>query len=569
MADQQLNVKINLGAVGNQAKQALDEQARSAAALAKQLSYVADLQKRIAALAAMQPGANTPVGKRLAVLQEQLAQVPGYGPTAGRMGAAGPSASLNLAPAPSAVASLPPVPGDALSRTRQLLKLRAQVPEGEARDEWQEAFDAMVAQEERAKDEARRRSLRGLAQARLSGQIPASEVSYARMPEGLSEADQAEYRVRERLRREEITKRRRDAENLARARITGVIPEEEITAKAPGPGGWPGGGARAAYRMAMAAPSVTQQALDFNRPTFGNELAGVGRATSLFQTVLGGLPGPLGVAANLAGAFGQAISAIGESFKQYQPTLAEQVSLLRERQGLVGSARRTGIVSAESLRASYQGAVFGGEGTLAAMSRPNQTVQQRADVLLQARDAAQQQLEQMDPDRLARNRAQVEAGLTSMRNALRAGGEAQTMEQIRTWITGWGVQRQHEVPELESFTNRERGRTLTDDQIRQMAEAMTTGRYTQLQAQVQASNQILRGGIMPNLRPGAPQLSDLPGLFQSRQSDVLGMHEQVQMDAVRDMRQQMQHDAEVRLWEQILAAIQANRFNPVPVAQGN
>ncbi len=76
---------------------------------------------------------------------------------------------------------------------------------------------------------------------------------------------------------------------------------------------------------------------------------------------------------------------------------------------------------------------------------------------------------------------------------------------------------------------------------------------------------------MPNLNPGAPQLADLPSLFQSRQSDALDVHAQLQQELVRDQRQEANFQAQMRLWTQILGGINdlAGRPEPRPLDGGD
>lgn len=514
MADRELAVKINLGVGRNDADGALRAQGRAADELGRKLAHVAELQRRIAALAAMRPAEGTAVAKRLHVLRERLAEYPEFADNHGRLP---PPKNVDV-PGGVRPETLTPIPEAAkeLTRKRQLLKMRAQVPDGQAREEWQAAFDAAVAQEEAAREAARKKSLAGLAHFRLTGRVPEGEIAA-----GQSESGR-------------------------------------------------GAMASAFFRLGMSAPGVASQILNFNRPSYGNQLAGVGREGDLLAGTIGLLPGPLGMAAQLAGAFGRAVSDIGEAFKHYMPTLAEQISLLRERQGLVGGARGTGLVSGEQFRNAFQGT-----NVTTLLQAPGRTTGQNVNLLRAQHIQAGLRMRELEGLNIGAERSRLEALLMQARNAARAGGDPFSAQagsqghgrylQLAQAYQRLGIRPGETPANLERLFQRQTGRELNDAEIRQIAEQMTTGRFTMFQARHAVTGAALRGGLLPNLRPGAPGLESLPGLFSSRQSDVLDLHGQVQQEAVRDQRQQAQFEAQMRLWTQILESLQALRFEPAAV----
>jgi hypothetical protein len=523
MSDRELSVKINLGVGTNTAASALNEQRRAAEELTKHLGRVAELQERIRQLAAMQPGANTPVGRRLAGLREQLEQMPGYGPSAGRMGPSGPSATIGLQPS-AAVAAGPAVPLNGLSRARQLARMRAGVPEGAARDEWQATFDAMVEQEQLDRDEARKRSLANLARARLSGEIPAEEI----------------------------------------ASLGGA-----------GAGGNPLLSWMVSQRLGMALPGAAHSAVAFGGPTRGNPLAGFGPAGDVLSSTLGVMSGPIGATANVLGALGKTISILGEATKTVTPSVEELSQRMREAQGLFESTRRSGLPTAENLRAAFQG-TFTMRGFA---EQANHPAENRVARFRNANQLARQAVQQLQGLDLGTGRAELEELFTQMRNAARTGelpeaapgaaveggAPARARRQRREQLFGQYQVNFDQLPaEIRDFLGSQpTARGTTDAQIRQMAEVITTGRLARAQSQAEITGAILRGGVLPNLRPGAPGIDQLPSLFQSRQSDVLSMHDQIQMDSIRDQRAEIRFQTEVRLYTEIRDSIRNLRFAPI------
>jgi hypothetical protein len=391
----------------------------------------------------------------------------------------------------------------------------------------------------------------------------------------LSEARQlakAEVQVRKEI--AEDLKRAKEKEIHARAymNVTGKpLPGTEAE---PGRGPSVSGGLR---HVSAVLPSLTNQMLQFDAPTYGNSMAQVGRAGNLLQTAFGGLPGPLGLVANLAGGLGQAIAALGEAMKETRPSVQELSSVMREQAATRNQVRLTGLPSAEQVRVAFAGTSMGQQ----IAGEANQAPQNRLNTFRDARTMAQAEVTQLGNLRRGAGRAELEVLLTQFRDTARTAGANQIWQvpdmadmtvggrreaattRLNQLLQRYNVQ-QHEIPrELEGFQTRNTARAMTDQQIREMAETIMTARLTRAQSRLGLTDAILRGGMLPNMRPGAPGLEDLPNLFQSRQGDVLDIHAQVQQEVIRDQREEARWQAQMRLWQEINRSLQDLRIPQV------
>ncbi len=278
---------------------------------------------------------------------------------------------------------------------------------------------------------------------------------------------------------------------------------------------------------------------------------------------LAGLPGPLGLVGGAVGAVTGVVGLLAKAFEQFRPTLAEVLEDLQEAQGVLSQGRQTGVATAGGLRSALSP-----EAT-AAIARA-QAQGDNAAVLRVAReerDRARAELRRREGQNLGQGEADLSDALTRAQQAARAGDNITAMAQAARVRRIWEQYRPGEdMPaELANINEVNFGDVLnlTRGQIRNLSRSIAEP-AVRAQARVETAENILRTGRAPDLRPGAPDLSQLPGLFQSRQGDVLDLHAQVQQELVRDQRQEQQFQASMRLWGQILGTLR----DGLPAANG-
>ena len=498
MADREVTVRLNVQPGSNQAGAALREQSQAAEELARRLGRVAELQERIGRLEGMRPGAASPVGRRLQVLREQLeaadpSQAPGPQPQLQLPRR--PSATLNLTPAPE-----PPGPTQAAvplaqpSEARRLAMLRARPPEGADLQQWQAAFDAMVAQEQEARARARRRSLANLATAKITGEIPQEEIQ----------------------------------------RVKGGFLSQLIG----GPRSQLGGLVRG-----VVTSQLTGAMRGGAHPT-GNPLAGVSAVVGAFSS----LPGPIGAVASglslATAAAGFVVSAFFRVRDSSESLIAAQQQLMNDlRQG-----RQSGLATPEGLQRILTPTEYaqlatrqqGGDQAGAAQV----VAQAEARLRAQAQGAGNGALRVALANQvLDQTEEYIRSPVYRMTPSIGMGGPA---TYNRSDLRRYRLRQAGLDPELFGAISNE---DMTPAQRRELA-ALAGGPGVRAQTALQNLRNIQAAGI-PNLTPGAPNLADLPNIFRSQQQDPLRIHEDVQRDLVRDQRQEAQFQAQMELWIRI------------------
>lgn len=326
---------------------------------------------------------------------------------------------------------------------------------------------------------------------------------------------------------------------------------------------------------------ATQQLLQATQGPL-NPLSGAASIAGAFSSI----PGTFGMVASAVSLVTSALGAFLGSLRDIRPTLAELTGELQTAAGIRTRVQQTGTATAEdfgTLFASRQrprsASPFGvftnldvtGPAAVSPLTElrrlqesGNRQGQQEwvARQLQQARQDVQR-LEGQDlggaqsdvADLLQNELRDYRQGLSGRsRTQINRDAREQAIARLRTA----GV-RDEDIPEeLRSLDLS----AMNPAAIRQLATAATTGRLTNAQARVTTLEAAQQSGILPSLRPGAPDVSQLPQLFQSRQMDVLDIHAQVQQEAVRDERQQAQFSEQMRLWEQIHQELQRIRGAP-------
>lgn len=311
----------------------------------------------------------------------------------------------------------------------------------------------------------------------------------------------------------------------------------------------------------------------------GQVLGGVAQAVTGAQGgvlglmgALGGMVPVLGATTVAAIALPKAVEALRQAFGRLQPTLAETLGELNRAMSDLNQGRQTGLSPAETLRRAFQGT--GVVNELTAAENAGNPAQQQA-ILRRERDRAAADVARFNNARPEESQAEVSTLLTGSMRMYRAGGAARDRAvgglQTNAFHTGpiaqrirelW-VQAGNRIEDLPEELRNIDPSTLTPERIAELSRSTTAG-AVQARNRLQATNNALGPGGIPSLRPGAPDLSQLPSLFQSRQSDVLDIHAQIQQEAVRDQRQQAQFQAQMQLWQEILAAIQGQPAPPPP-----
>lgn len=297
-------------------------------------------------------------------------------------------------------------------------------------------------------------------------------------------------------------------------------------------------------------PTLAQAALTGN----------VGQAAA----ALGELPGPLGMAGKALGVLQSVVSTLYSTFLQLRDSISDVIAEHQRQLGDLRSGRQTGLAGPEQLRRALNNQEF--QAFTAAQEAGDRARQEQILRGAQARlneqaaaagpGAAQRGARLLSElDRLeaifrrpgGRVAIGQEGPLAAFGPAARFAGLPLGIEEQRRTLL-----RQAGIP--ENMVGNIGSGPLTPEMRRQISD-LAGGQAVQAQAGARTVGNILGSGIIPNLQPGAPQITDLPNLFRSQQADVLDVHAQVQQELVRDMRQEQRFQAEMALWEQILQAI--------------
>lgn len=275
-------------------------------------------------------------------------------------------------------------------------------------------------------------------------------------------------------------------------------------------------------------------------------LSGVARVTSAFSA----LPGPVGLVATgltavvaVAGYLRTAFQDVRESAEQVHATYQQQLSDLR-------AGRQTGLSPADTLRR----ALTPEEQARLANAQAGGNQGAALAVLQGAQGRLRAQAAEVSGPQAAQNVAQAQQELQALETRSRGAWwqfthNARALNRQREEILGRYLPA-GQVPFLGDTS-----RPMTGPEIQNLA-SLAGGQSVQAQSGLQALRNVFRSGAVPNLAPGAANLEELPGLFRSRQTDVLDIHAEVQREAVRDQREENRFQAQMTLWEEIQRDIQ-------------
>jgi hypothetical protein len=291
----------------------------------------------------------------------------------------------------------------------------------------------------------------------------------------------------------------------------------------------------------------------------GGTLSGnVAGAAGSVASALGSLGGAAGIAAPVVGALGAGVGAVtalvvvlDQAFRRFRPSIAELTEELERSRGTTNRVRQTGVATASDLRDALRGT----EAGEAQEAQAGGNMGGFRSVLQRALRRNQREAAQLSTVNTGQMQSEVQAVLDEVMEQQRGqGGQLNASQRtiqtlrLRQIYSSRGLSA-YMPAELENLQN-----NLTPQQARNLAEAGGTGLLARRQANVLTLQTALSGissGLAPNLRPGAPGLADLPGIFQSRQTDFLELHGQIQQEVVRDQREQQRFEAQMRLWEEI------------------
>lgn len=320
----------------------------------------------------------------------------------------------------------------------------------------------------------------------------------------------------------------------------GFIPQDKITAMKPQQG----------------PPGVGSQLL-----AAGQGLASGGAAGMLGALGASSIPA-VGVAVGAIGALGGAAQMLRDTFGTVRDSAESFGAALRQQESDLRGARSSGVADVEALRRALSPQQ---QQQLAAAQNAGDMGRQRQ--ILEAARAGMQPAAATAPQSAERI-AQLQAALTAIEETTRSAsyraGQAAGMGVTPEMLRRQAFERFAPAGEAApSFGNAQ----ATAAQIQEWAR-LAGGQATRAQAGIATINAATGpGGVIPSLRAGAPNLSEMPQMFQSRQGDVLDLHAQIQQEAVRDQREQARFDAQIRLWEDILREMRriGNTSFPAPV----
>lgn len=280
-------------------------------------------------------------------------------------------------------------------------------------------------------------------------------------------------------------------------------------------------------------------------------ISAVGSALSGISSSFLPAAGAMSAVGAVIGTVTTLVGALEQAFRRFRPSIAELTEELSRARGTTGRVRQTGVVTADDLRDALRGA----EAGQAQAAQAGGDMGAFRSVLERALRRNRREARQLSAVDTGQMQSEIAAVLDEVMLAQRAQGGGLRMEQrlqygmrLRQIYASRGLSA-YMPAELESLPN-----NLTPQQARNFAEAGGTGLLARRQANILALQTSLSGigsGLAPNLRPGAPSLADLPGIFQSRQTDFLDLHGQIQQEVVRDQREQQRYEAQMRLWEEI------------------
>jgi hypothetical protein len=320
---------------------------------------------------------------------------------------------------------------------------------------------------------------------------------------------------------------------VGQAQVTGVIPANQITAV--GPGGSRAGvvSGVAGAVGAAASGSVAGVAGGVSSALAGLGLAQAGAAVGAFGAVLG------------------AVVTVGQTvvsaFSRVRDSADSMVAAFNQNLSDLQAGRQRGTAGREALTRALEP---GEQTALAAAQAANDPARQQA-ILRQAEARLQAQAGAEGP-RAAARVAQLQTDLQAVEEHIRStvfrtNPLAPSAEQLRQQAFRRAGVAEGAIPATGNAP-------AIQEQIRQWAQ-IAAGGSVQAQAGLEAVRNAMRPGGMPSLSPGALTLQDLPNLFQSRQTDVLETHAQIQQDLVRDARQQAQFERQMEIWERIYRTI--------------
>lgn len=358
----------------------------------------------------------------------------------------------------------------------------------------------------------------------------------------------------EKLTAELEQKHQRQVQQFARAQATGIIPPELVQkVGAPQP--------TLANRLAQAGGGILDTAGAVGQAAQGGTAGVMSLAGAIGQLAPGA--GVVGGAIAAGAALGTALEAVRQSFLRIHPTLQETTGTLDRMMTVLQQGRQTGATTADQFRQAFEGR----EDVIARVAgrqAAGDTAGARA--ILEEENARARQ----DAARFEGRNTEVISGNVAgfLREQMERYRAANPLERagIRGNFTEgfagsnflrnmWAAAGNNPEEMPGEFRNLDIA-NMNPSEIVRIARSFSSG-AVRAQARVEATENALQPGGMPNLRPGGVDISQLPSLFQSRQSDVLSIRDQVQQEAVRDQRQEAQFQAQMRQWERIEAAILA------------
>lgn len=269
---------------------------------------------------------------------------------------------------------------------------------------------------------------------------------------------------------------------------------------------------------------------------------------ALAQGILGSMPGLWGAVGTAAIGVAQVVAGIVEGMRQMPVPLHEFNQLLREAEGNLLRLRSEGGPGPAGFRETFATRP-GFLGRLGAATTPGE----RRGIMDAEIASMEGELAAESTHRPGEAAADLAAMARRHRDALRMhGGGALigiTFER-REWLRRYGYRPEDVPPE---FWETDRSR-MGEDWVRGLAR-FPVARTGILRTGIETLRTAVSEGRVPSLAFGVPDLSQLPNLFRSRQEDYLDVHERMQGEMVRDMREENRFQAQMALWERILTAI--------------